>query len=150
MALTCGSLGDEARRWTRRRYARGAPRSRIRRVDALEDFRGRSGRRRAIPSNSANSALSDFFQPLAVIPAAGCARHADGCDLPARTDAALVPFAGQNFIFNTRDAIALRHVVGIVAVETHVGIPDVVPFTVALAVAKGSNEAVDGPAMLEP
>ena len=106
--------------------------------------------RRAIPSTSANSALSDFFQPLAVIRAAGCARHADGCDLPAGTDAALVPFAGQNFVFNTRDAIALRHVVGIVAVETHVVIPDVVPFAIALAVAKGADEAVDGPAMLEP
>jgi hypothetical protein len=106
--------------------------------------------RRAIPSTSANSALSDFFQPLAVIRAAGCARHADGCDLPAGTDAALVVLAGRNFVFNTRDAIALRHVVGIVAVETHVVIPDVVPFAIALAVAKGADEAVDGPAMLEP
>src|SRR4249919_1485740 len=103
-----------------------------------------------IPCTSANSALRDFFQPLGVIRAAGCARHADGCDLSTSTDAAPVPFACQNFVFNTCDAIALRHVVGIVAVETHVVIPDVVPFAIALAVTKGSNEAVDGPAMLEP
>ena len=48
------------------------------------------------------------------------------------------------------DAVALRHVVGVDAVEADRLVPHVMALALALAVAVGAGEAVDRPAVLEP
>jgi len=112
-------------------------------------FRWRSVLRRAIPSTSANQPLQRLFPAACRYPGGRMWRHADGCDLPAGTDAALVHSpARTRFQYARCHSPAARRWHS--AVETHVAIPDVGPSPSRFAVAKGSNEAVDGPAMLEP
>src|SRR6202042_2043187 len=77
-------------------------------------------------------------------------RHADRSNLAAGAEAALAPFAGQRLALDLSDAVALRHVVGIKAVEADGLVPHVVALALALAVAVGPGEAVDRATMLEP
>src|SRR5690242_17521296 len=77
-------------------------------------------------------------------------RHADGRDLAVLGEAAVVPLAAQHDVADAHGALAVRHVVGVAALEAHRVVPAIAARALALAVAIGADEAVDGMAVLEP
>src|SRR5262249_11674124 len=78
------------------------------------------------------------------------ARHADGHSLAVLLQAAVAPVAGETLAGDVGRAWALRHVVGVLALEGVGLVPAVAARPDALAVAVGALETVDRLAVLEP
>src|SRR4030081_1434627 len=95
-------------------------------------------------------AAGDLSLLCALGRAARRARHADRRHLAAHREATFFPLPGQRLALDLGDAVALRHVVGIEAVEADSLVPNVVAIALPLAVTIGTREAVDGATVLEP
>src|SRR6185369_5527146 len=82
--------------------------------------------------------------------AAGGSLDADGDHLVALAEAAVPPVAGEGLADHGHAAEAMRHVVGVLALEPRVVVPYIAAEALALAVAIDAFEAVDRLAVLEP